>query len=294
MNIAIATHSGLYIGEFEDNQLAIRELSKGYYYGLSCKDGKILAGRRVDPTSESKDSPSAFEVWTYDGLCLGTPYELNGNNICDIHQITPSSEGHYICAGTTNNVIFVTSDFNTHQEIILGKDVIGAQLINSIHVDGDDLYFMQHNREVAPSEIIHLQHIDNEWIFCNNYRLTSFGSHNIFVHDDYAYYCASDAGAVRRVLLTDYDTEDWEMKGAIRAKELVLDPEKHTKGLAADPDSDTLIIGISDNGTLEERFTSESYLIVLSFSDLDVRHSYRLWKPDGTNLGNINEIRILD
>lgn len=295
MNLAIATHAGLYFAEHTGEALAIREASKGYYYGLSCHNGFILAARRIDPTTPNKDSPTAFEIWTYDGLCVGTPYEINGNLIRDVHQITPSSRGHYICNANRNALVFIDNKMQNYSELCITQAGNDNVLLNSVFVDGNDLWTVQHSRLEAPSEIVHIQHLDDgTWVVCENYRLSDFGVHNIIPHDDKFYVCASHTGTIRAYMKEDFNTEDWERKGETRSYSLTLDENQHTKGLAADPDSDTLIVGISENGTLEERFTSESHLVFLNLSDLTHRQTFRLWHPDGSNLGNINEIRILD
>ena len=292
MQLAIATHSGLFLCDYEDS-LLVKQLSIGYYYGIAAHEGFFLTARRIDPFS--KESPTAFEQWTYDGLCCGTPELLAGNSIQDCHQVTASDRGIYICNAHRNSIVFIPHDGSYSRELVVKDIGVANNLINSIYVDGEDLHVVQHNRGERPSEVLWIKHLpDDEIVYCETYRLCEDGIHNIVPHNGRLYFNASDSGAVMAGRIADFNTKDWALKGKVGYKKTIIHEGMHTKGMALDKDSSTLFVGISENGTLSQRFKSKSSLIILNSEDLTFQTAFELKTVDGSAVGNINEIRILD
>jgi len=291
MNLLISTHKGLYKIELKEDTATLQHLSFGYYYGLGVWEDTILAGRRIDPYS--KESPTAFELWDKEGNCLGTP-DLDGNTILDVHQIAAGPRGYYICSTNKNILEIYNHDFEHQSSLSFEKDDIhGGILVNSVYVDGDHFWVSFQNAG-SHSFSQHFCHHGSDFVFCNRNYLYADGSHNIIHHNGWIYYNDSDAGCTQAVEEYGLDTEDWDLKGQIPAKQINLGDDKHTKGLAIHPASDRLICGVSEKGELEHRFKSESHLILAELSAMNPLTAYKLCTADGLNIGNINEIRILD
>jgi len=295
MRLAIATHNGLFLAEydFEENQLLSQQIGIGYYYGIGVHNGFLSVGRRVDPFS--KESPTVFEIWNTDGLCLGTVQPSGEHGIQDVHQITASDRGLYICDAYHNQIVYTPHDFSYTRTLPFHNDAIPNQLINSIDVHGNDLFVVQHNRGEAPSEIIHLRHLeDDTFIICESYRLNVDGVHNILFHKDRFYYCSSSTGSVCFIEPERFNTEVWEEKGIISVRTALIREDQHIKGMAANPEQNLLIVGASDEGNLDDRFKSPAVLVFLELESLEYKTAFQLQDRFNKEAGNINEIRILD
>ena len=293
MKLAIATHKGLYLAKYENDNLYLHQIGAGYYYGIGVRNDIMLVGRRIDPYS--KDSPTAFEFWNTSGVCIGTAKGIDGDLIQDVHQITGCERGYYICNAYRNSIVFASPDFSHFRELSLNLTEEPNSLINSIYVDGENIWMVQHNRKIRPSEIIWAKHLQNDdFVFCEHFRLSEMGTHNILVHDDFVYYCSSDKGAIRKSNYNDWNTEDWSLKGKVRSFQNILADSLHTKGLAAHIPSNTLIVGVSTEGELTQRFKAPSWLALLDLDGLKLNRVFRMKTSEDENIGNINEIRILD
>lgn len=293
MKIAIATHKGLWYLNFKDGQMTLGKVSSGYYYGLVAAKNGILASRRIAP--HEKTSPTAFELWSKEGQFLMVP-DLDGRVIQDVHQITATNRGVYVCGGTQQNAIAFTDPALKEFEWLVRlpfHTTEGYDHVNSIYCTSEeDLWVMKHNLLDMVSYIAHMRHVGDELVWCQNYLLEEKGCHNLIVLGDWAYYNSSHTGEVKAVNLSSYDPEDWTKKGNVETKSILVRPFAHLKGMALINDR-TLLVGISESTETNLRFFSNSALGLIDLDSatladvLPLRDSY--YQP----IGNINEIRVI-
>lgn len=293
VKLVFSTHRGLFFFTIDTaaNEGGLQELSFGYYYGIAVYDDYILAARRIDPWS-SKVSPTAFEKWSKDGVCLGMS-ELGGNDIIDVHEMALGPNGLYICnLGNQTVEIRDPLTFELKRNLIFkAGEVPGGMMVNSVFVDGDDFYLLFHNRGQT-SFIQHMTHAGEDLVFNRRIFIASNGAHNIAVRNQNLFYNASDSGAVHRLELNDLETEDWDLKGKVPYRCNTFDENLHTKGMALY--DDFVIVGASEKGMLNHRFKSESSIEFLETDTFRRAFGFSLIHPNGGFVGNINEIRVLD
>lgn len=292
MRLLISTHSGLFLFNRTREEATLSQLAAGYYYGIAIYPSYALVARRIDPWS-SKESPTAFEKWSLDGRGLGT-VNMPGEEITDVHEMALGRHGLYICnLGHDTLEIRDPETLEITQVLEFMEDRLpGGRAINSVFTDGDDVWCNFHNRGIE-SYIHEMKHVEGELVWCRRHNLPAKGSHSIFVDSDFIYYNDSDCGGVTRIGRDGGITEDWDKKGTVIIETVTIDKSMHTKGMAYLPETDQLVVGISQKGTLKDRFCSESHLVFMNKSDFKPTHTYALIDPVGRTVGNINEIRSI-
>lgn len=297
MRFLISTHAGLFVleGSLTGGQWTAAILGKGYYYGAILEGDTFLVARRA--TLYGKESPTVFERYSIGGEFVELPYQPEGRQILDVHEMASGEEYNYICHGSIGGMSITDKEYNTIAALSFkasgfGDGLDDYSLINSVFVRGDAVWVTKHNRSVKNAELIKVKHHGNDLVLDTVYPMPDKGTHNVYIEGDTMYYNDSTGGAVAMLDLNDYVTEDFEKKGQVKVHKIAAGEHYHTKGMAAV--EDMLVVGLSQEGDLRTRMTSVSSLLFLSKENLERRFILTPELDTGERLGNINNIMVLE
>ena len=137
------------------------------------------------------------------------------------HQIL-YDEGHLYLTGTSVNCIaklnletkeidyFDTVDLvkTKRPDIALGATVSGKYDIthtNSLLINGNSLWFLNHNRRQSPSTIVELN--KNNFEILNVYEDVGLDAHNLVFHNNFLYYLSTAEGYLKSIDLRTRETQ---------------------------------------------------------------------------------------
>ena len=264
MKILVATHSYLFTAEITDDFEVgeIEVIDEDYYYGCDYGPKGLLACKRNEPLSKrSTTGYRHFSLWP-------EPPRLRQYDVIDVHQVTYGHGGFYYTSTGNNEILHDVSGRWT-----FGPGARDLNHINSIFVEGDNVYLVFHNLAARTSEI-KLLHNDK------TYELQHYSIHNLIVSGEDFYYNASDNGAIARAHF-----------GSDEVTTCVIGTQWHPKGMTST--DDLIISGFSEHAVeTPRRFISESGLVFIEKKTMKEVGRVTLQQEDGRFYGNINEIRL--
>lgn len=272
--LLFTTHACIAKAEIADGAASVEVLQRGYFYGADqLPDGSILAAERTTPALEP-NSPTTFWLFKDDSV-----EAWPNDNIQNVHQLTSNSSTVYVCDTAHDRVVvFPLDNLRESAEEILLSDANSDTLhVNSVSPYNSHILINLHRRGEWPSHVAVVNPDRTGTLLALNHA----GTHNFEILGDHCYYNASQEGRVLRGKINSNDPWAYVEVGG------------HPKGMSFNSDGSRLYVGVSGVASRSERPLVESHVAIIKVDGFYLLDIIPLRSPEGSALGNLNEVRVL-
>jgi hypothetical protein len=288
MELLVGSHSFLVWVELDDKfQLTgFERIADGHHYGITPLSQKNMflakGGERGYTFYERSEKKSGKRFMVKDHFRIGRDFSA-------VHQVVEKDGGTYLANTDHNMLAWVPLNDPTNTEKRQKHHIGGYDKdinhINSIFPMGDrQVLTLMHNHGKVPSEVMIFDHSPEEGEFKVLARtyIWSRHCHNVFTDGEVLAYNASRTGRF--------------IAGSLKSRKIIkqLNFGEHTKGLAVT--NTHYIIGNSEMTNMRSRrYHTYGELIFIRRDNFKVDARVDINHPDlGQNIGNINEVRVID